>query len=70
MMTTRRDIIQDAVKKLRKLGFVHVNADNILRDEAYRIFFKKILQEEAWKNSDRFAVIEGLLKEIESDNAR
>ena len=68
-MNARINIIQEAVNKLKKLGFVHVNADNIMRDEVYRIFFQKILKDEVWKNTVRLGVIDDLLREIEGGNS-
>ncbi|HYV93964.1 MAG TPA: hypothetical protein VE978_19455 [Chitinophagales bacterium] len=66
-MNAKGNIIEQAVSKLKKFGFLHVNADNIMRDEVYRYYFEKILREEAWKNTERDAVIDELLREIKSD---
>ena len=60
----KKIIIEQAVDKIKKLGFVNVSPENIMKDDVYRHFFERILKEEEWKNAERYAALEQLLKEI------
>ena len=38
-------IISNGVKSLKEFGYPDVNVGNILTDEVYKMFFKKLLQD-------------------------
>ena len=66
---TKSSIIEQAVNKLKKFGFLHVNTDNIMRDEVYKLYFEKILKGEAGKSTIRDAAIEELIRDIGGSNS-
>ncbi len=64
--TLEKKLLEIGAAKLRRFGFVNVSIDNIMQDEVYRCFFEKILEDEVGKNSMDDAVINKLLREIET----
>ncbi|HKR06823.1 MAG TPA: hypothetical protein VJY62_19465 [Bacteroidia bacterium] len=66
--TIEEKLLELGVVKLKRFGFIHVNADNIVQNEVYRDFFEKILKEEELKDTGCDDAISKLLKEIESLN--
>ncbi|MEQ8471528.1 MAG: hypothetical protein RIC35_10095 [Marinoscillum sp.] len=58
------ELIKLGVRKLRKFGYTHVNKQNILTDEVYRIFFERILKERLEKNKKEREDISHLLEKI------
>ncbi|WOK09161.1 hypothetical protein RT717_10990 [Imperialibacter roseus] len=63
-MITIEELVTLGVKKLRKFGYTHVNEQNILTDEVYRVFFEKILKERLEKNKEEQEDISHLLEKI------
>jgi hypothetical protein len=64
----KNNLIDQAVSKLKAFGFIHVSADNIMKDEVYKYFFEKILKEKTQKNVAYLIVIDELLNEIKAAN--
>jgi len=44
-MTKRDQILDAGVKNLREFGYPHVDRQNILTDQVYSAFFRKMLEE-------------------------
>ena len=63
-LSIKSKLIKQVVIRLRKFGFVHVNEENILTDEVYSLYFKKILNEMLGENAETDLVINQLLKTI------
>ncbi len=67
-LSVKDKLIKQVVTKLRKFGFVHVNENNIIIDEVYRLYFLKILKEGLGENAETDKVINQLLKRIQLIN--
>lgn len=63
-MTENIDIVSLGIKKLKKFGYSHVNRNNILYDDVYKIYFERILRERLRENAEEQEKIIGLLKRI------
>lgn len=63
----RQYILNAAVRNAHEFGFLHCTTESILKDEVYRQFFRKMLEddENQTRNQDVEAVKAELLKEIE-----
>lgn len=55
-------LVTQIINKLRRLGFVHVNKDNIATDEVYSHYFFNILDEMQGENKEVDKVIKQLLE--------
>ena len=67
-LSVKDKLIKQVVTKLRKFGFVHVNENNIIIDEVYRLYFLKILKEGLGESAETDKVINQLLKRIQLIN--
>lgn len=63
---TKKDIINLAVKKLKKFGFTKVTPSNIMEDDVYRHYFEKILKENLNRELTTDLIIRELLNELAS----
>jgi hypothetical protein len=61
ILVIKAKLVKQAVNRLRKLGFVHVNKTNIETDEVYSLYFLKILKEKLGENEEVDIVINQLL---------
>lgn len=59
---TREQVIAAGVRNLKQYGYPHVTPENILKDEIYWAFFKRMLEDNLGKGADD--VIKGLLAEL------
>lgn len=64
ILSIKAKLVKQAVNRLRKLGFVHVNESNIKTDEVYRLYFLKMLQEMFGENAKTDIAINQLQKVI------
>jgi hypothetical protein len=55
-------LITQIINRLRRLGFVHVNKDNITTDEVYSHYFFNMLDEMQGENKETDKAIKHLLK--------
>jgi hypothetical protein len=60
----KNKLIKQAVKKLKRLGFINVTEENITTDDAYKLYFKKILLLHLGQNKETDNVIHELLERI------
>lgn len=61
-MNMRDKLIAAGVRNLKEFGYPSVNAENILTDKIYRMFFKSMLEDNLGKGVD--AEVNALLAEI------
>lgn len=66
----KEKLIKQAVKKLRLFGFVHVNTENILTDDVYKLYFIKILYSNLKTNKDMDNVINEILKTVDIEHRK
>lgn len=64
VMVTIDELITLGVKKIKKFGYIHVNEQNILSDEVYKVFFERILHERLKMNREEKQDIFRLLEKI------
>jgi hypothetical protein len=50
ILSIKDALIKQVVNKLRTLGFIHANENNITTDEVYSLYFLKILTEKLGEN--------------------
>jgi hypothetical protein len=67
MTTIEKKLIQAGVKNLREFGYPDCNETNILKDEIYSAFFKRMLEDNKGHGVDKD--IDALLKFLENVQA-
>jgi hypothetical protein len=60
----KNKFIKQAVKKLKRFGFVNVTPENIMQDEVYKFYFDKMLRINIGCNAAWDTIIKKLLKEL------
>jgi hypothetical protein len=63
-MEIRDKIIANGVRNLKAFGYTSVDAENILTDEVYKLFFASALRDNFGKMKKADPVIRALLAEI------
>jgi hypothetical protein len=62
----KNKLVNQAVLRLKRFGFVHVSKTNIMTDEVYMLYFEKILREMTGKARATDRVIHQLLEQLNS----
>lgn len=57
-------IISRAVANLHEFGYPYATTDNIITDEVYRLFFKRMLEDTPRTSTVVDAIVDELLKEV------
>lgn len=60
----KEKLIAAGVKNLKEFGYPNCNAQNILTDEIYKAFFKRMLDDNKGQRDDVDKAIDELLKQI------
>lgn len=60
----RDGLLAAGVRNLKEFGYPSVNKTNILTDRVYKMFFKKMLEDDEQRNPDVVEVRKELLAEI------
>ncbi len=60
----RNKLIKQAVKKLKRFGFVNVSPANIMLDDVYKFYFDKIIRANLGQNKETDNEIHELLEKI------
>ncbi len=68
-IVSKKNIIQQAVNRLKNLGFVNVTSANIMQDEVYLYYFLKMLREDLSNELVPNFIVKELLNEIDSLHA-
>jgi len=63
----KKHLIKSGVSNLKEFGYPDANEENILTDLIYKAFFVEMLEENLGVREDIDAVINELLKELNSD---
>lgn len=64
MKNLETKLIENGVKNLKEFGYPYVNSENILTDEIYKEFFKKMLYESKGHKTIVDKAINNLLNKI------
>ena len=60
----RKSLIQSGVNNLKEFGYEHVTTDNILTDTVYKMFFKKMLQDNLGQLESVDEVINHMMEQV------
>ena len=66
LISIQRRLTEQAVKKLRRFGFVNVTEENIITDDVYGLYFEKILLLNIGEDEETNKVIRNLLEKLKS----
>jgi hypothetical protein len=64
----KNKLIKQAVKKLRRFGFVNVAEENIATDDVYKLYFSKILLLRLGQNKETDKAVHELLGKTKKSN--
>jgi hypothetical protein len=64
-MKTKKELLIEGVSKVKEMGFIMVNTENIYYDEVYSSYFLNILFQKKGFSSYLDEIIDELMNEIE-----